>query len=76
MLQFLGFIPEGEKDDYWLDTETTSMGDPKKDLTTILMGPQFLSKLYHLSPPQVIQLCLPVILQQHYITQSHTIYQF
>ncbi|CAO2827970.1 unnamed protein product [Amaranthus hypochondriacus] len=56
--QFVGFIPEGEKDNYWLDTETKSMGDPKKDPTTILMGPQFLSKLYHLSPPQDYELAM------------------
>ncbi|KAL2906168.1 Salicylic acid-binding protein 2 [Bienertia sinuspersici] len=41
----------GERDkNFWLDTEFKSNGDPEETLTTMLFGPHFTTKLYHLSP--------------------------
>ncbi|KAL9229742.1 hypothetical protein vseg_005177 [Gypsophila vaccaria] len=41
---------------YWLDTEFKPTGDPMETLTTMFFGPQFLLKLYHLSPTEDYEL--------------------
>ncbi|XP_057530701.1 salicylic acid-binding protein 2-like [Amaranthus tricolor] len=46
------------EDDYWLDTEFKSSGDPKETLTTMFFGSRFLIKLYRLSSPQDYELAM------------------
>ncbi|KNA02788.1 hypothetical protein SOVF_215370, partial [Spinacia oleracea] len=47
--QFIAKKGDGVKD-FWMDTEFKSSGDPNETPTTMLFGPQFMAKLYHLSP--------------------------
>lgn len=54
--QFIASMPEGGN--YWLDTEFESTGDPKETLTTMFFGPQFIAKLYHLSPLEDFELAM------------------
>lgn len=50
--QFAARLPE----DFWLDTEFKSTGDPNESLTTMLFGPKFVSLLYHLTPLEDFEL--------------------
>ncbi|KAH9623420.1 hypothetical protein KSS87_007821 [Heliosperma pusillum] len=52
------FMEANPEDDYWLDTEFKWSGDPSETLTTMFFGPNFISKLYHLSPPEDFELAM------------------
>ncbi|XP_057541724.1 salicylic acid-binding protein 2-like isoform X1 [Amaranthus tricolor] len=50
------------QEDFWLDTEfKEGDGDPKETPTTMLFGLKFLSKLYHLSPLEDLELGISLI---------------
>ncbi|XP_074295410.1 salicylic acid-binding protein 2-like [Silene latifolia] len=52
------FIEANPEEDFWLDTEFKSSGDPMETLTTMFFGPKFISKLYHLSSPEDFELAM------------------
>ncbi|XP_074306968.1 polyneuridine-aldehyde esterase-like isoform X2 [Silene latifolia] len=65
LIEFLAAQPEDQKfaevnseGDFWLDTEFENSGDPRETRTTMLFGSKFLSKMYHLSPREDLELIM------------------
>ncbi|XP_074295411.1 salicylic acid-binding protein 2-like [Silene latifolia] len=52
------FAEVNSEGDFWLDTEFENSGDPRETRTTMLFGSKFLSKMYHLSPREDLELIM------------------